>query len=240
MDVYLIPAHTEDQYELYYEAPEGIEGAEGAEGAASEGAGRVRRLIHRVRHRFSEMLREAEEWRLRRHEEEEAAQEKVGVMTRIRRRVMGFVVERIAEQRLLWHLRTASCVCAHVPTDIPEVQAEEIIRRTLKKDLDHHFKWLWIDLLLLILVTPLVFIPGPNVPGFYFTFQVVGHFLSYRGAKHGLYGVKWTYQPTPALNELRPLLTTSEPHRIRRIQEVASRLRLQHLATYFEQVATTP
>jgi hypothetical protein len=238
MDVFLIPAATEDQYELYYEAPEGAQDADGAEGA--DGATGLRGLIHRVRVRFSEMLREAEEWRLRRHEEEQEIAEKVGLMTRLRRRAMGFVVERIAEQRLLWHLRTATCVCAQIPTDLTEVQAEEIIRRTLKKDLDHHFKWMWIDLVLLILVAPLVLVPGPNVPGFYFTFQVVGHFLSYRGAKHGLNGAKWTIKQNAALTELRPLLVTTEPHRIRRIQEVAARLRLQHLATYFEQVATTP
>lgn len=238
MDVFLIPAHTDDQYELYYEAPEGAEGAE--DEGADAGEGRVKRLIHRVRHRFSEMLREAEEWRLRRHEEEEAAHEKASVMTRLRRRAMGFVVERIAEQRLLWHMRTATCICAQIPTDLSEFEAEQIIRRTLKKDLDHHFKWMWIDLLLLILVSPLVVVPGPNVPGFYFTFQVVGHFLSWRGAKHGLDGANWTIKQNPALTELRPLLTTTEPHRIRRIQEVAARLRLQHLATYFEQVATTP
>jgi hypothetical protein len=234
MDVFLIPSADEDQYELYYEAPDGAEGSDDADGASSGG------IIHRVKARFSEMLREAEEWRLRRHEEEEQAHERAGLMTRMRRRVMGFVVERIAEQRLLWHLRTADCVCAQIPSDLTQAQGEAIIRRILKNDLDHHFKWLWIDLLLLILVSPLVFVPGPNVPGFYFTFQVVGHFLSYRGAKHGLGGASWTIKQNAALTELRPLLIPTEPHRIRRLQEVAARLRLQHLATYFEQVATTP
>jgi hypothetical protein len=108
----------------------------------------------------------------------------------------------------------------------------------LKKDLDHHFKWMWIDLALLILVAPLAFIPGPNVPGFYFTFQVVGHYLSYRGAKQGLTNVEWTFRQNPALTELRGLLTESAPHRMRRVHDVAARLRLQHLATFFEQVAT--
>jgi hypothetical protein len=231
MDVFLIPTATEDQYELYYEA-DGSED-DGAEAEATEDAG----IVQRVRRRFSEMLREAEEWRLRRHEEEEAQGERVGFMTRMRRRMLGFVVERIAEQRLLWHMRTATAVCAQVPADLPVAEAETIIRATLKKDLDHHFKWLWIDLALLVLVAPLVVIPGPNVPGFYFTFQVVGHFLSYRGAKHGLNGAEWTIKPNTALSELRALLTPSTPHRTRRVQEVAARLRLQHLATYFEQVA---
>jgi hypothetical protein len=233
MDVFLIPTATADQYELYYEA-DGAEG-EGAEAEGTADAG----VVQRVRRRFSEMLREAEEWRLRRHEEEEAQGERAGFMVRMRRRMLGFVVERIAEQRLLWHLRTATAVCAQVPSDLPIAEAETIIRATLKKDLDHHFKWLWIDVALLVLVAPLVVIPGPNVPGFYFTFQVVGHFLSYRGAKHGLNGAQWTIKANAALSELRTLLTPSTPHRTRRVQEVAARLRLQHLATYFEQVADT-
>ena len=133
---------------------------------------------------------------------------------------------------LLWHLRKASCVCAQIPTDMSEAEANRIIRTTLKKDLDHHFRWMWIDLALLILVAPLVVIPGPNVPGFYFTFQVISHFLSYRGARHGLREVEWTISPNSALTELRGLLVDSAPHRMRRVHEVAARLRLQHLASY--------
>jgi K+-H+ exchange-related protein len=235
MDVYLIPTAAADQYELYYEA-EGPETAEGAD-AKGDGGPAADGIVQRVRRRFSEMLHEAEEWRLRRHEQEEEQGERASFMTRMRRRMLGFVVERIAEQRLLWHLRTATEVCAQVPGDLSVAAADTIIRATLKKDLDHHFKWLWIDLALLVLVAPLVVIPGPNVPGFYFTFQVVGHFLSYRGAKHGLSGARWIIKPNAALSELRSLLTPSTPHRTRRVQEVAARLRLQHLATYFEQVA---
>lgn len=227
MDVYLIPTATPDRYELYYEAAD-VDRAEGAEGAG---------LFHRVRRRFSEMLREAEEWRHRRHEREEP--HPPGLLARMRRRVMGFVVERIAEQRLLWHLRGATRVCAQVPADISEADAHAIIRAILKKDLDHHFRWIWIDLVLLILVSPLVLIPGPNLPGFYFTFQVIGHFLSYRGARRGLSEIQWTIEQNPALTELRALLVASAPHRLRRIHEVAAHLRLQHLARFFEQVASS-
>jgi hypothetical protein len=230
MDVFLIPTATQDQYEIYYEAPDTDPMEEGA-GEADSG------IIQRVRRRFSEMLREAEEWRHKRHDAEDPA--RVGIVTRWRRRAMGFIVERIAEQRLLWHLRTADTVCAQVPSDISEDQADTIIRTTLKKDLDHHFKWMWIDLVLLILVAPLIVLPGPNVPGFYFTFQVIGHYLSYRGAKHGLSGVKWTIRQNAALTELRGLLMATAPHRMRRVHELAARLRLQHLATFFEQVAST-
>lgn len=227
MDVYLIPTATVDQYEIYYEAPDVDEQFD---------AGQSRGIVRRIRHRFSEMLREAEEWRHRRHEEETAP---AGFVTRMRRKAMGFVVERIAEQRLLWHLRCATTVCAQIPGDLSEEEGDTIIRAQLKKDLDHHFKWLWIDFALLILVTPLIFIPGPNVPGFYFSFQVVGHFLSYRGAKQGLTAVQWTVKQNPALTELRGLLTESAQHRMRRVHDVAARLRLQHLATFFEQVASS-
>jgi Mitochondrial K+-H+ exchange-related len=225
MDVYLIPTITADQYEIYYEAPDTDDSLD---------AGESRGPIRRLRERFSEMLREAEEWRHRRHEAEAAS---TGFTARMRRKVMGFVVERIAEQRLLWHLRRAVAVCAQIPSDLGEQEAHAIIRSQLKKDLDHHFKWIWIDFALLVLVAPLMVIPGPNVPGFYFTFQVVGHFLSYRGAKQGLTAVTWTIRQNPALTELRALLHEAPSHRMHRVHEVAARLRLQHLARFFEQVA---
>lgn len=223
MTVFLIP--TSEGYELYYEAPD-VEVIDGTEG---------RGLYARAKRWFSEALREAEEWRHRKHENEPP--QAGGLLTRARRKVMGFVVERIAEQRLLWHLRTATEVCAEIPSDLSEVRAREIIVTTLKKDADHHFKWVWIDLALLILVTPLVLVPGPNLPGFYFAFQVGGHVLSWLGARHGLSGVQWTIRPNVALTELRALLADTAPHRMRRLHELAARLRLQHLATFFEQVA---
>lgn len=224
MDVFLIPTRTPEQYALYYEAPDDdvVE--------AGEGGG----LLHRLKVRFAAMLREAEEWRQRRHEEESAPP---GVLARLRRRIMGFVVERIAEQRLLWHLRRATSVCARVPTDLEAAEARTRIRVMLKKDADHHLKWLLIDLALLICSAPLVVIPGPNLPGFYFTFQVVGHFLSWRGAKRGLVGTEWTYKPSEDLVELRQALSLAAPHRQRRFRELADRLRLEHLARFCEEVA---
>ena len=55
---------------------------------------------------------------------------------------MGFVVERIAEQRLLWHLRKATEVCARIPADMPDGRGDAVIRAMLKKDADHHLKWM--------------------------------------------------------------------------------------------------
>jgi hypothetical protein len=224
MDVFLIPTRTSMRYELYYEAPDDeiVE--------ASEGDG----LGQRLKRRFAEMLKEAQEWRHRRQEHEAASR---GLLVRVRRRVMGFIVERIAEQRLLWHLRRATEVCARIPSDLPEAEADRIIRAMLKKDADHHLKWLLIDLALMLLCTPLIFIPGPNVPGFYFLFQVFGHFFSMRGARQGLSGARWIYKPSADLVELREAMHMAPPQRQRRFRELANRLRLEHLASFCERVA---
>jgi hypothetical protein len=224
MDVFLIPTTTSERYELYYEAPE----EEVVEDAAGTG------IVARMKRRFATMLQEAEEWRHRRHEQ---ASEQLGVIAKLRRKVMGFVVERIAEQRLLWHMRKETEICARIPADLSETEADQIIRTRLKHDADHHFKWLLIDLTLLLLSTPLIVIPGPNIPGFYFTFQVVGHYLSMRGAKQGLAVTQWTYKPSADLSELREVMTLPPPQRHRRFRELANRLRLEHLATFCEDVA---
>lgn len=224
MDVFLIPTTRSERYELYYEAPDDdvVD--------AGEGSG----IVHRMKLRFAEMLREAEEWRHRRHEQVPTP---TGIIGRLRRRIMSFVVERIAEQRLLWHMRTATEMCARIPADLGDEAADRIIRAMLKKDADHHLKWLMIDLALLLVSAPLVVIPGPNIPGFYFTFQVVGHFLSMRGAKRGLSTAKWTFMPSPDLADLREAMQLAPAQRQRRFRELAARLRLEHLATFCENVA---
>jgi hypothetical protein len=224
MDVYLIPTTTSERYELYYEAPDE------EVVVAEEGAG----ILQRMKAKFAEALREAEEWRQRRHEE---APVPVGIIARARRKVMSFVVERIAEQRLLWQMRNETEICARIPADLTEADADLIIRAMMKKDADHHLRWLFIDLTLLLLSAPLVVIPGPNIPGFYFTFQVVGHYLSWRGAKQGMSISPWTFNPSSELTDLRTAMTLSPPQRQRRFRELAERLRLEHLETFCEDVA---
>jgi hypothetical protein len=235
MDVYLIPTVTSERYELYYEAPDDDLVDDGETG------GLLNRvtfgLADRLRRRFNAMLLEAEEWRHRRHERQPASD---GLLGRARRKVMGFIVERIAEQRLLWHLRKVATMCVHVPTDLMASDVDDIVRAMLSRDADHHRKWFWIDGLLLLLSAPLTVIPGPNVPAFYFTFQVVSHYLSWTGAKHGLTLSPWPVQPCAELSELRDVMTLAPPQRQRRFHELAERLRLEHLPTFLEDVATRP
>lgn len=235
MDVYLIPTATSERYELYYEAPE----EEPLDTDATGGwANRLTfGLANRVKRRFDAMLLEAEEWRHRRHE---AAPEPAGFIARSRRKIMGYVVERIAEQRLLWHLRKVDSVCVRIPSDMQEAAADGIVITMLKKDVEHHRNWLWIDLLLLALSVPLMVIPGPNLPGFYFTFQVVSHYLSWTGAKCGLSMMPWTFTRCDELTEVRTAMTMAPPLRQRRFREVAERLRLEHLPTFLDDVAARP
>jgi hypothetical protein len=235
MDVFLIPTSTAGHYELYYEAPD-----EDVVNADDDG-GVLNRVTFgyydRGRRAFSELLAEAEEWRHRRHEQR---LDSGGFVARSRRKVMGFIVERIAEQRLLWHLRRATEVCAHIPDDVTPDEANTIVRAGLKHDADHHRKWLWIDFALLVPSAALTIVPGPNVLGLYFTFQVVSHFLSWRGAKKGLEISPWTFKTCTELSELRAAMTLTPSQRRRRFHELAARLDLEHLPTFLEDVAARP
>ena len=75
------------------------------------------------------------------------------------------------------------------------------------------------------------------VVGYYFAFRVVGHFFSVRGARNGLRKVVWTSHPSPPLTELRRALTLDPEVRLREVEHVAERLRLDHLATFFQRTA---
>ena len=235
MDVYLIPTATAERYELYYEAPD----AAPADTQSSNGW--VNRLTFglwgRMARRFDAMLLEAEEWR---HRRKEAHPDPAGFLARGRRKVMGYIVERIAEQRLLWHLRKVDQVCAHMPTDMSEAEADGVVITMLKRDVEHHRNWLWIDLALLIPSAFLTLVPGPNVVGLYFTFQVVSHYLSWVGAKRGLALAPWTFQPCDELKELRSAMTMAPAERQHCFHDVAVRLRLEHLPTFLDDVAARP
>lgn len=222
MKVFLIPIGR-GGYELYYE-PHDAE-SDLSDEATSGG------VFARWRERFSQMLRDAEKERHR------AAAEPAGVLGRAHRRMMRFVVERIAEWRLLWHLRRADDLVAHVPPDVGEDEARRLIGTMLKGDGDRHLRWLIVNLILLVAAAPLTVVPGPNIVAYYFTFNVVGHFLAMRGARRGLSLVPWRIEPTPPLADLRAALALEPDQRERTVHDVAARLELQHLARFFHRIA---
>jgi hypothetical protein len=65
----------------------------------------------------------------------------------------------------------------------------------------------------------------------------VGHYLSLRGARQGLNVVTWTSVGSEPLAELRRAIALEPELRERLVHDVAARLRLEHLARFFERTA---
>lgn len=215
-----------ERYELYCEVPDEPEEPDDE---------RPSGFIRRVKARFTAMLAEAE--RERRHGRAERDAEERGLFARTKARMMRWVAESIAEQRLLWHLRRQDAACLHYPTDLHQADATAMMRRQLVRDFDRHRFWLIIDSLLLVASGLLVLVPGPNLVGYYFAFRTVGHFLSVRGARHGLDVVRWTEQASVPLAELRGAIDLDGEARDRHVHDVATALKLEHLARFFERTA---
>src|SRR5687768_9735511 len=184
---------------------------------------------------FHQMLSEAE--RDRRHGI--ASRPEGGWMQRVKRRSMRWVAESIAEQRLLWNLRRHDTATLLYPDDITEEDAMAITRKQLSRDFSKHQFWLAIDSILMIGSGLLILVPGPNIIGYYFAFRVVGHFFSVRGAARGLTYVTWTHEPSSALTDLKGALSLDPAGRLRQAEAVALRLRLDHLATFFQRTAVS-
>ena len=224
MDVFLVPVGAE-LYEPYCE-PE-----DEPEDVGTEPKG----FFQRLKYRFTELLAEAERERRQGH----AAQPAAGMIGRFKRRSMRWVAESIAEQRLLWRLRRIEAARLLHPDDITSEQAHALMRKHLSRDFEKHRFWLAIDSLLMIASGLLILVPGPNIIGYYFAFRVVGHFFSVRGARNGLVGVSWSFEASAPLTELRRALGLDPAARLQQVEDVASRLRLDHLATFFQRTATS-
>jgi K+-H+ exchange-related protein len=225
MDVFLVPVAS-DRYELYCEEPDEPQPLD-----AAPPTGFVRRLVHR----FRELLAEAE--RERRHATA-GADAPQRFTARVRARIMRYVAESIAEQRLLWQLRGRTDAALFHPDDLTDAHAREILRRQLNRDFERHRFWLAIDSVGLVASGALMLLPGPNVVAYYFAFRIVGHFLSVRGARQGLIAVTWTTQPSTPLTTLRGVVGMPPDARADRVHEVATTLRLEHLASFFQRTAT--
>jgi hypothetical protein len=231
MDVYLVPVGAE-KYELYCEVPEPEDGQ-----AVEPPQGFVRRMIHRVKETIADAERE------RRHGT--PADVRRGWFGKMRARMLRFVAESIAEQRLLWHLRQQHAACLHYPDDMNQQNAVAILRRQLGRDAEKHRRWMIIDgiafLISFVVLGPLfLLIPGvANLPAFYFGFRLVGHYLSHRGATCGLKRVAWTHSANAPLTELRRLLALDPAAREVGVHAVAETLRLEHLASFFERAAVS-
>lgn len=194
-----------------------------------------RGFFARMAARFRAMVREAEEQRHSR-----AHDQPTSTLGRLQRTLMGWIAERVAEQRLLWQLRTATAAALHVPDTLDPDEALRLFRQGLQKDADSHLRRAGLHGLGLLASLPFVLFPGPNFFGYFFTFTVVGHFLAYRGARRGLTQVHWSVTQNPALTTIGRAIVTAPPERYRMIHEAESRLHLAHLARFVERMAAPP
>ncbi|MGH9314299.1 MAG: hypothetical protein ACRD09_00400 [Vicinamibacterales bacterium] len=237
MDVFLVPAGG-SRHELYCEVAEAAPPVEERESRA----GFVKRIVMR----FREILATAE----REHRERQSATDHRGsggvadpaepksFTRRLRDRTMRWIAESIAEQRLLWHLRGCEAAALVYPQDLSERDAIAALRAQLGVDYERHRRWFAIDLLGFIASGAVMLVPGPNVVAYYFLFRFVGHFLSMRGARQGLQVVRWRAEPSPALSELRATLALHPDAREPRLRDIAARLRLEHLTSFVQRIAT--
>lgn len=227
MDVYLIPVGS-DRYELYCEDAD-----EFTEAAGVAPSGFFAGLVHRFRAALARIERE--------RRQDALAAVSLGDnrpwTRRVKQAALRWTAEKIAEQRLLWRLRRQRDATAIFPDDLSEAQAMTIIRRMLQRDTDRHRLWLIFHTIAFGLAGLLAIFPGPNVVAYYFAFRLVGHYLSMRGAKHGLAEVTWSQQPSPLLLQLRQVMALAAPERERHVRDIASKLRLPHLASFFKRTA---
>jgi len=183
------------------------------------------------------MLAEAERDR-RRERAGGPAEPSHGWLARGKTRIMRWVAESIAEQRLLWHLRGQTDASLFYPDDIDEARATGILRAQLRRDFDKHRFWLTIDGIGFVISGVFFFVPGPNIVAYYFAFRLVGHYLSLRGARQGMSVVQWRTERSAALSELRRAIGLEPAAREQHVQDVAVRLKLEHLASFFARTAT--
>ncbi len=238
MDVFLVPVDR-DAYELYCEHVDEPEAPEPepppAIGLFARGKAWIYGFFRSLKARFHAVLVEAERERRR----EVVARPEGSLMARVKRRCMRWLAESIAEQRLLWNLRRHVEATLHHPDDMSGDASLDLMRRQLARDFDKHRFWLAIDSVLMVLSGLLILVPGPNIIGYYFAFRVVGHFFSVRGARNGLNKVAWTTVASAPLSDLRFALSLDAAGRLRQAEEVAVRLQLDHLATFFQRTAVS-
>jgi hypothetical protein len=227
MDVFLIPLGA-DRYELYCEpraiAPE------------LEPDAQVTGLMGRLKRYFRDVLAAAEQARTHRATQPDSVA-KAGFTARIKTRGLAWIADKIAEQRLLWALRQEQSATLVYPADLSQGEADDIARRILQRDADRHRWWLVVDTLLLLLAALLILLPGPNIIGYYFAFRVVGHYLSWRGARHALDALEWRMTASEPLADVRAAINMAPVQRTHLLHEVAARLRLDDLPTFVERVA---
>ena len=227
MDVFLVPT-GKARYAPY------CEHADDGHDPADE-RGRSRGWLGGLQARFRSTLAAIERERLR--SAEERARLRRTWWGRLKARLMRWIAEAVAEQRLLWHLRGRGDARLFYPSDLDRTDAVRLLKSSFARDRDAHLRWLVFDSLLLVASGLLAVVPGPNMLAYYFAFRVFGHYLAWHGARHGLDRVRWAAEPSDALARLRRVLTLPRGERREHVARVEEELHLSHLARFLERMA---
>ena len=215
--VYLVPVGAK-RFELYSEP-------------LDESHGPVRRAG--IWHRLSQRLHER--W----HDAVRAArrdQSSASLWLRMREWAVRRTAETIAEQRTLWTLRHCTRAALVHPSDLSASRAAEERDRVLAAARTHHVRWFVFDTVALVVSGLLALLPGPNLIAYYFLFRLIGHFLSWRGARQATRAA-WDLRGEPALAELGRLAELPRDDRASRVDAIATGLNLPRLAAFFNRAA---
>ena len=223
MDVFVIPLDR-DRFELYCEGA-----VAGDEDDEPSGDG----FWARARRRFGDMLRAAED-RERTGVAPEAA---AGWMGRLYDRLIAWVAERIAEQRLLWKLRRQDIVTVVHPADMDFEATMRLVRTSLGSDRLRHLRWAIVHAGLFAVSGVIAIIPGPNLIAYLFAFRMVGHWLSYLGATHGLRKTLWNGRASSELSDVRAAVALPPAARDLRLREIGRALGLDGLPTFVDRLS---
>jgi sirohydrochlorin ferrochelatase len=218
MTVYLLSLGR-DRFELYSEPPE-----KPGE-PPRRGAGRLRRWAHAANVRWHELVESARQ------------RTSTGRIAEWRDALVRRLAETIAEQRTLWALAQHREAVLLFPASVDEPEARAGLHRVLEAARRHHGWWIVVDAPLFVASGLAVLIPGPNVIAYYLGFRLIGHWLSWRGARHAATSIQWTLVPDSNLAELASLVNMPRAARASRVDAIAARLNLHRLSAFFERVA---
>lgn len=217
MTIYLVPAQR-GCYELYSEPPD-------KDAHDAPPVGRVRRWMHAANQQWQVLVAQAREGGA------------IGWFARWRDRIVSTLAESIAEQRTLWALRGQQSAMVHMPAPLSADEARSLLMTNMANARRHHLLWLIVDTVIFVVSGVLALVPGPNLIAYYFAFRSVGHLQSWRGARQGADVISWSFAHDPALTELAELVDVPRTARASRVEAIAERLNLRHLAAFFDRVA---
>ena len=219
--VYLVPVGA-GRFELYSEAPE----EDVVAGDPPPADGFWKRTMHNMQVRWDEAVRTAR-----------GSDESHSWFARLRDKTVSRAAETVAEQRTLWSLRHFTAATLVHPSDLADAPTAQVRDRLLTDARKHHGLWLAIDSALFAASGVFMLVPGPNVLAYYFAFRLVGHYLSWRGARQALERTTWSFRAEPALSELGQLAALPRHARASRVEAIAAGLNLPRLAAFFDRAA---